>query len=912
MARKIRNHKEIFDRGIWWEKIEELKEIHSPDNIRGELLSLLKKAYGQGFDEIKKRCEKGIKGTSLSKAQSFLTDEIVKILYNVTIDYIYKISNPTKSERISLIAVGGYGRYEMAPYSDLDLLFLMPYKQTPWGEQVVEYMLYMLWDMGLIVGQSVRTINDTIRLSKKDHVINTTVLEARFIWGDEELFDELIRRYRKEIVQGNEIEFTEGKLRERDVRHKKLGDTRYVVEPNLKDGKGGLRDLHTLFWIAKFTYDIQKIVAMVQEGVFSLDEYKEFRRAQEFLWTVRFHLHYLAGRAEERITFDVQTTLSKKLGYKDRTGVLAVERFMKHYFWHAKNIGDLTRIFCAFLEDANKKKPLFSLQNFGLRQRKRDGFPIEGNRISVKDSSIFTDDPLNMIRIFYIAQKNEFDIHPKALRFIRQSLRLINAKLRNNKMANRLFIRMLRHKSGPGFILRLMNEAGVLGRFVPDFGRVVAQMQYDMYHTYTVDEHTIRALELLSEVERGILAEDHPLANKIIHKIISRKVLYVAVFLHDIAKGRKGDHSVLGAEVARKLCPRFGLSAAETEMVIWLVRHHLLMVQSSFKRDLNDPKTISDFANAVQSPERLRLLLVLTVVDIRAVGPKVWNGWKGQLLRELYYRSEEFLLGGQIEGDNELRIGHLKAEVRAFLDDWSSQDFVIFERRFFASYWLALPPEKHVKNARLIREADKAQKEITIDIQSDEFQSITELTVYTVDHHGLFAELTGAIALSGASIQHAKVFTTKDGMVLDTFWIQKSDGSLYDDPKKHDLLKKNIQRIINRELSSVDVLGKIRKKPLNKKSISKVEPVVLVDNNASNSYTVVEINGFDRTGHLFDLSRVLVDLDLIIASAHIATYGERAITVFFVKDASGHKITHSIKIQKIKETLMKILIKAIK
>jgi [protein-PII] uridylyltransferase len=436
-------------------------------------------------------------------------------------------------------------------------------------------------------------------------------------------------------------------------------------------------------------------------------------------------------------------------------------------------------------------------------------------------------------------------------------------------------------------------------------------MQYDMYHTYTVDEHTIRALELLSEVERGTLAEDHPLANDIIHKVISRKVLYVAVFLHDIAKGRKGDHSILGAGVARKLCPRFGLTAAETQMVEWLVLEHLLMVKSCFKRDLNDPKTISDFSNAVQSPERLRLLLVLTVVDIRAVGPGVWNGWKGQLLRELYYRAEEYLLGGQIEGTNGLRLQQMKAEVRANLDEWTTDDFRVFESRFFDSYWLANQLESHIKNAKFIRQADKAQKKLTFDIQSDKFQNITELTVYTVDHPGLFARLTGAIALSGASIQHAKVFTTKDGMALDTFWVQKTDGTLFNEKNKHKRLRDNIIRVIAEEKTPDDLLSKMQPPPQKRTDVFKVEPMVLIDNNASNSYTLIEVNGRDRAGHLFDLSKVFSELKISIVSAHVATYGERAITVFFVKDLFGHKVTHVQKIKKIEEKLMDVLVKAL-
>jgi [protein-PII] uridylyltransferase len=421
-----------------------------------------------------------------------------------------------------------------------------------------------------------------------------------------------------------------------------------------------------------------------------------------------------------------------------------------------------------------------------------------------------------------------------------------------------------------------------------------------------VDEHTIRAIELISEVERGTLAEEHPLANEIVHKVLSRKVLYISVFLHDIAKGRKGDHSILGEEVAYKLCPRFGFTAAETETTAWLVRWHLLMALCAFKRDLSDPKTIADFASQVQSPERLRLLLVLTVVDIRAVGPKVWNGWKGQLLRELYYRAEEYLLGGQIEYGNNYRVETVKEELRMALKEWSDEKFKTYADRFYDQYWQAIGHKDLVRNALMIDMADKFEDEFTINIYIDDFQDISELSIYTKDQPGLFARLTGAIALSGASIQDARIFTTKDGMALDTFKIQDKEGQVFKD--KHDLmrLEKNIRGTLSGEIHPREVFDRSK---ANKKrtDIFTVEPRVLIDNNASNSQTVLEINGRDRVGYLFDLSQVLVDLKLSIGSAHIATYGERAITVFFVRDFFGHKVTNLAKLTMIENKLMETL-----
>jgi [protein-PII] uridylyltransferase len=789
----ITNQRDLFNKKRHASKIDVLKEAYRPDQIRQPLLEFMKESYDQGFENIKRRADDGVSGIELAHSQSFLTDEIIHMLYNIVTEYIYHVPNPTKSEKLSLAAFGGYGRQEMAPYSDIDLLFLLPYRQTAWSEKVVEYMLYILWDMGLIVGHAVRTVDECIRLCHSDLTIKTSLLEMRYLCGDKVIYTELTTKYDKKVVKGQEPEFTEEKLAERNARHVKLGDSRYVVEPNLKEGKGGLRDLHTLFWIAKFIYKVNSISDVVKKGVFSDEEYREFQKAEEFLWTVRFHLHYFSGRAEERITFDVQKTLSEKLGYSDRPNMSGVERFMKHFFLTAKNVGDLTRIFCAYLEEKHKRLPRFRLPAFIMRTKDADGFPLEGSRLSIKNDDDLKNDPVKMIEIFHVAQKHGLDIHPRALRLIRQNLKLIKGRTRRDERANALFIDIITYKKGPGFILRLMNEVGVFGRFVPDFGRVVAQMQYDMYHVYTVDEHTIRAIELISEVERGTLAEEHPLANEIVHKVLSRKVLYISVFLHDIAKGRKGDHSILGEEVAYKLCPRFGFTAAETETTAWLVRWHLLMALCAFKRDLSDPKTIADFASQVQSPERLRLLLVLTVVDIRAVGPKVWNGWKGQLLRELYYRAEEYLLGGQIEYGNNYRVETVKEELRMALKEWSDEKFKTYADRFYDQYWQAIGHKDLVRNALMIDMADKFEDEFTINIYIDDFQDISELSIYTKDQPGLFARLTGAIALSGASIQDARIFTTKDGMALDTFKIQDKEGQVFKD--KHDLmrLEKNIR-----------------------------------------------------------------------------------------------------------------------
>ena len=384
----VKNPRAIIDRKALVLRLAALAETEPADKLRSPLLKILKETYAKGFDEVRTRFlsseDHGENGRAIVQAQCFLVDQILRILFDFTTRYIYPVTNPTSSERLSLVAVGGYGRGELAPFSDVDILFLMPYKQTPWGEQVVEYMLYILWDLGLKVGHSTRSVDDCMRHALADMTVRTAVLEARYIWGDHTLFEELMTRFESEIIANTGPEFVEQKLAERDERHKRMGDSRYVVEPNLKEGKGGLRDLHTLFWIAKYLYRVRNASELVEKKVFTPEEMKRFLKAEDFLWTVRCHLHYIAGRPEERVTFDVQKELAQRLHYADRPKTLGVERFMKHYFLVAKYVGDLTRIFCAHLEEQHKRKPRFRLPRLGLRWRKIDGFLVEGDRLTVE------------------------------------------------------------------------------------------------------------------------------------------------------------------------------------------------------------------------------------------------------------------------------------------------------------------------------------------------------------------------------------------------------------------------------------------------------------------------------------------------------------------------------------------------
>ena len=875
---------------------------------RAPVLAILRDALAAGRAEIRRRFDEPgplrNDGPAVLAATSYLMDQIVRVLFDFADRYAYPAANPSTAERLGVVATGGYGRGELAPLSDLDLLFLRPYKQTPRGEQIVEFMLYLLWDMGLKVGHATRTVDESLRYAERDQTIRTALLEARYLWGDRDLFDELVRGFAQKFYTGDGRDFVEAKLAERDQRHQRMGDSRYVVEPNVKEGKGGLRDLHLLFWIAKYLYRVSTPADLVTKGVLTKEEARLFERAERFLTTVRCHIHYLTGRADDRLSFDLQSEIAGRLGYQDRPGSRGVERFTKHYYLHAKTVGDLTRIFVSALEDSHRRKPRLAALWQTLRPRELDGFKLDGERLAVSQPDTFAKDPAAILRLFHVAQENDLDIHPATLRLITQNIRLVD-RLRSDPAANRLFMEMMTSRHDPETTLRRLNEAGVFGRFIPDFGRVVAQTQHDMYHTYTVDEHTIRAIGILARIESGELKDDHPLASEVVHKILSRPVLYLAVLLHDIAKGRGGDHSVLGADVAMQLGPRLGLSAAETETVAWLVRFHLAMSGTAFQRDLMDPKTIESFAGLVQSPERLRLLLVLTICDIRAVGPNVWNGWKAALLRQLYNAAEQVLSGGTLTGGRADRIRHIQAEVAKRLPSWSEQDKEEHFARGYAPYWLSFTPDTLARQAELVRGAERHHQPLAIEHRVDAARSVTEVTIYTLDTHGLFARLAGAMAISGANIVDAKIFTLANGMALDTFWIQDLEGKPFDDPQRLARLSARVELALSTRLNIQRELDQQRSSWPKRDQVFTVEPRVLIDNNASDTFTVLEVNGRDRPGFLHIVTRALTRLNLQIASAHITTYGERAVDVFYVKDLFGLKVVNQVKLAQVAETVEK-------
>jgi [protein-PII] uridylyltransferase len=909
----------IIDRRVVADRLAAISDGDSL-TLRREATAILREVLGSGRGEIARRlAEHPSRGHETAASYAFLTDQILRLAFDLTTERLLPPGDRAPSsdpagERIVLVAVGGYGRAEMALFSDVDVGFLTPARQTARAEKVIETILHILWDLGLKVGHSSRSLDEMVRMAKSDLTIRTALLEGRYVWGDEALYDEAKRRFEDEVVAGTARTFVVEKLAERDERHRRMGDSRYVVEPNLKEGKGGLRDLHTLFWIGKYMLNVRSVPELVDAGLLTPAELKQFQRAENFLWAVRCHLHVLTGRAEERLTFDVQRDIATAMRYNDRPGRSAVERFMQHYFLTAKNVGALTGVFLAHLDESFAKRGgRFGLPAIGpgfgkalgarvRRPRKLDGFVIDRGRLAAPSDDFFAADPVRLIELFTLADRHGLEIHPLTMRQATRDDGMIDGKVRASERANALFLELLTSPRTPATVLRWMNEAGVFGRFVPDFGRVVAQMQFDMYHHFTVDEHTIHAIGLLSQIEHGVFAQEHALADDLIGKIVVRRVLYVAVLLHDIAKGRGGDHSILGAEVAQKLCPRFGLTPAETEMVAWLVRQHLLMSATAFKRDLSDFKTILDFSEQVQSPERLRLLYLLTVVDIRAVGPGVWNGWKRQLLADLYHGAEEVLRLGHKQRGRQERVADKQARLREALG-WETARFDAFVQRMPESYWVAEGVDILENNARAIAEADISNEHLSITTRSDAERGATLVSVYAADHPGLFYRIAGAIHVAGGNIIDARIHTTRDGMAVDNFLVQDPFGGSFDDEAQITRLRIAIADSLANRNRVPDRLAS--RKPAHARAAAfDIEPVVLIDSKASNRYTVIEVNARDRPALLNGLANALFKSQVTIHSAHIATYGERAVDTFYLTDLTGDKITSATRLRTLERRLL--------
>jgi [protein-PII] uridylyltransferase len=893
-------------------ELTEAAQKHEGDEaaLRAAAVPILREAWKTGRAEARRRLEAGAGGQETARALSRVADEVVSALFDFTTVHVHRARNPTEGERFSVCAGGGYGRGELAPHSDLDMHFLRAYKLTPWIESVIETMLYALFDLSITVGNSARSVDQAVRLSKEDWTVFTNLFELRRIAGDGELPEEMSRRLREDVIRGKARDFVSAKLAERDGRLARIGATRYMVEPDVKNGKGGLRDLQLLDWLARGVAAARGESAAAAL-LFRREEARRFEYASDFLWRVRCFMHFAAGRAQERLTFDLQPEVARLMGFKDAENELAVEAFMRRYFLVARDVGALTRILCAKLEAEEAKtapKGLMGMWSLLKKTLVLDDprFKVEAGRIAFADAARPEREPAALIALFDVAARENLDVHPDALTIVDRALNRLDERASREPEAIGAFFDALLHAPTVESALKMMNEAGLLGAVSPEFGGIVGRTQFNMYHHYTVDEHTIQVIGGLAKLENGELEEDSTFAAGLYEKIENRRALYLAALLHDVGKG-KGDQQVEGAKLALDAGARMGLEASETELLSWLVGHHLLMSDVAQRRDLSDPRTVADFAAAVATTERLRLLTLLTIADIRAVGPGVWNPWKRRLIQSLYALTEAAFRGerataeqvrvGLAERAADARtalLGAASDEDRAFTEQWA--------RDLEDSYWLQFDLEAHARHRDFA--ASAAERGLTVDVDArwNEAAGGAELLVLSPDRKGVFASLAAAIAHVGGDVRLARIYTTPASQAVEFFAVAPPQGS---EPTADwgwlSRLHQSALDAAKGETAPATPPAKVSRRA----AAFRVAASVTFDNDASHDATIIEVSGRDRPGLLAALAGGLSDLGVSITSANVESIGERAMDAFYaVEAATGAKIDDPARREEIRERLL--------
>ncbi len=894
-------------------RLQELA-VENP-NSKSEILAVLKETRQSAMDEAIALFERGRHGgIETARLIAAIHDEIIKALFHVCTMHVIPKPEGKTTKMLAICAVGGFGRGEMAPGSDLDLLFLLPDKKgQKYAEAVTEYMLYMLWDMGLKVGQSIRTLDQNIQLAKTDQTILTALLDLRFVCGNQPLAEKLFVKFKRDITKGKGRAYIAAKLEERDIRHDRAGNSRYVIEPNIKEGKGGLRDLHVLYWIARFLdrdgtiTDAQKPSIYVDMGLFDEAAATRFERAADFLWRARIHLHLTAGRPMETLSFDHQTVLARKMGYASGAIEEAVEKFMREYFTNAREVGALTRIACATLEADNSlrlPKGLDALLPNSKRNLTEDGFILDHGRLMFQDPMQLRDEPSLVLSLFEIAGRRNLDIHPHAISAIDFRRNLIDNTFRASPENAKIFEDILLGSQAPYATLKVMNEAGVLGRYLQEFGGIVARTQFNMHHAYTVDEHTLRLVGYFHDILSGEFETNHPVLTEIVQGFSKheRLCIYLACLLHDTGKG-KGNQCVEGAQLARQACRRLHMSKDIKDTVSWLVRRHLDMSETAQRRDISSPETITEFGETVGSLSRLQMLYALTVVDIRSVGPGVWNDWKGMLLRDLYSSTAAFL-DGRSELEPASKAAAAYEQLSEKLPESVAERISPITDELGQAYWLSFSMSDLTRHAEFYEKTIAKSKDHNVHTWRNKSDDITELWVLTRDRRALFTDLCGVIAASGAEIVGARLHTGHNGRVMDVFYLQNTEGFAFGRINSETLrkLRAKIRKVLEGKAYTISLPSpKVSRRAA---AIPIKSSVKFIEQSATQQ-TIIEIEGRDRPGLLYALGQCLLQADIALSSAHIEVVGNKAIDAFYVQGPNG--LLSKTEKTKIKKSLIAVL-----
>lgn len=800
---------------------------------------------------------------------------------------IWQTIAPTTSQTVDLVAVGGYGRGELAPQSDWDLWFLLPEHATEAMGQDIQNFLYVLWDMNVKIGHAVRTVKESMAHIREDWHSATASFESRLLCGHGDMYATLDVKTHA-YLKRNRRKFTEAKLREHRERHQSMGDSAFMMEPDIKECKGGLRDVQSVFWISKAWYGVSNAVDLVNSRHISQQEMHDLIAAQDFLWRCRVGIHLINQRPNDRLSFEMQAQLAENMGYQSIAHRPAVDALMKDYF---RNAGIITRVSSLVLQDIDEH---LHHKRWQITRTIEHGFTLRGNMVGISDLAVFKNNPLNLLSVFHIAQMEHRRLSSATLRQVREDSQLIDAQFRQNPEAHAIFLGILRHPRNVAWALKEMNDTSVLGKFIPAFGEVVGLGQFNQYHAYTVDEHTIRAVGEARNMWHGGRRVRLPLAQDVVHLLKRNELLYLALIFHDIAKGADGDHSMNGEILARDFCKSIGWNDDAIDLVAWLVRKHLFMAVTSQRFDLSDPEVIRTFAEKVGSTERLNYLLCLTVADISAVAPNVWNDWKGSLLSQLYYATQQMLMDKFINPEIiEQQRQHRIQSTAKISSDYPTIEPVLqhLPQRCIAHF----PPRQLLSIAEMLVHSGviHGNTAFAVDHRIDHERCDTMLMVAAQEQKGLFAKLTAVIAAGQINVIAAYAFELKKGLVLDVFHIQDRQG-------KPLVLDSDISRIQSRIMAMLHAdaplnapkLTKIRQHILMRRVAVRVRDLPL----ASSKQTAVEVAAADRVGLLASLAYAIASEGFDIRGASITSFGERVVDVFFIQSEgkllNQHQISH--------------------
>ena len=863
---------ELFDRGQFQAELA----------LKSSPIAAFKKAIRQAKDVLDARFANGRDIRRLVEDRAWFVDQILREAW-VRFDW-------SEDADIALLAVGGYGRGELHPYSDIDLLILLDSADHETFREPIEGFLTLLWDIGLEVGQSVRSVDECAEEARADLTVVTNLMESRTIAGPESL-----RRRMQEVTSPERMwpskDFFLAKRQEQKARHAKYNDTEYNLEPNVKGSPGGLRDIQTILWVARRQFGSLNLHALVKEGFLVESECSMLASSQEFLWKVRYALHMLAGRAEDRLLFDHQRKLAGLLGFHGSDAKQAIEHFMQKYYRVVMAVAELSDLINQHFEEVILRSGENAVaQPLNSRFQLRDGY------IEVAHPNVFKRTPFALMEIFVLmAQHPEIKgVRADTIRLLRDSRHLIDDDFRSDIRNTSLFIELCKSPQGIHRNLRRMNRYGILGRYLPEFGHIIGQMQHDLFHIYTVDAHTLNLIKHLRKLKWPELAEKFPLASKVIDKLPKPELIYIAGLYHDIGKGRGGDHSELGAIDAEAFCARHQLPAWDSRLVAWLVQNHLVMSTTAQRKDLSDPQVILDFARLVGDQTHLDYLYVLTVADINATNPSLWNSWRASLLRQLYTETKRALRRGlenPLDREEQIRqtqVAAIDILVRNGIDQddaeqlWAQLGDDYFLRHTASDVaWHTEAILQHPDgNDPLVLIKETAQRE---------FEGATQIFIYAPDQHDFFAVTVAAMSQLNLNIHDARIITSTSQFTLDTYIVlDTAGGSIGNDPARIQEIREGLIDALKNPDEYPAIIQ--RRVPRQLKHFA-FPPEVTISNDAQRPVTVLEVIAPDRPGLLARIGRIFLDFDLSLQNAKIATLGERVEDVFFITDADNQPLS---------------------